>query len=1318
MESNKLSNEELNRLQSETYEHLWNGRYRMALNSAKTLFKSRPDDSEAAICLAWSLLENNSPTKAMEYANLAVELKGDQIKAKLYRGYILMRMSIFEGAIQDFNSSVDKQKETLSWTYINKARALAGMFRFSEALKSYELALIIDGGKNPEWQKSKVLYEVAKKIFNDDYSLKEKEAKELLKNCELALKVKENWFVLCSARKVNENKALSSFHDSAFLLEMEAMMNLFQYRPAMKKAEEQKKKFKRDKKFGDLYKALQKYMKNDVDDDQSDLENYLKEETPDKIEVNHKDILPQPKKENSNGARHDLIAYPNDNADIVSIKMFDVVEDSEKGIKRYYQAFDRSFLKHAGAEIIFNNPLYEKQNNELKGEAVWYTNDYVVGRNKFQLKVDKNWDTVIFAQTWGSDERDYWKEGQSKIEIYIDGLKIAEKYFGVGAKDVLEPTKEKDVSPLQSEKTKEKETEKSVKIHEEEQQQTLEELLEELNGYIGLNSIKTSIGDFIDYLEYLEHRKKEGLKSDDHVSLNCAFVGNPGTGKTTIARLFGKIFRAMGILTRGHVIEVDRSALVGQYVGETAQKTEKIIEDAKGGVLFVDEAYTLVKKGGSGQDFGQEAVDVLLKRMEDMRGEFIVIVAGYTDEMETFMSSNPGLKSRFNRTFIFEDYSPDELLEIFDMLIKKADYLIDEEAKDLLKKEFMTLYRARDKTFGNARLVRQFFEEAKMNLSKRYLNLSDVEQTKDAMMTINLEDIQGVLTPDSEKSFMIPVDEEKLSESLIELDTLIGLESVKKDMRDLVKLVRYYIEQGEDVKSKYSSHILFLGNPGTGKTTVARILSKIYSALGLLPKGHLVEVDRQQLVASFVGQTAEKTTAVINSAIGGTLFIDEAYSLVKSDGGGSDFGKEAIDTLLKRMEDDRGKFIVIAAGYTEEMKGFIESNPGIQSRFTKSFTFEDYTPDEMMEITKKIIDSRKVELEENAEMELMKYYTDLYRNRDKNFGNARLVRNTLETAQHQMVLRIAGLSKEERENLKNNSLSSADLVTIINVKSEAKQYEVVINEERLQENLNELYKLAGQDNVKDEVKKLINSLKVAKLRKARGLKVVNKSLHSVFMGNPGTGKTTVARLLSNIYKELGVIEKGHLVEVDRADLVAGYQGQTAIKTDEIINKAMGGTLFIDEAYTLARGANDFGQEAIDTLLKRMEDHKDSFVVIVAGYTNEMKTFVDSNPGLQSRFSNFFTFEDYEPRQLLSIANDISISSGYKLDEGALQLLLEYFTSLYEKRDNNFGNARTAKNVLYKAISNQEVRISQLIDHTDEDLMTIVWDDVHLLFNND
>ena len=244
------------------------------------------------------------------------------------------------------------------------------------------------------------------------------------------------------------------------------------------------------------------------------------------------------------------------------------------------------------------------------------------------------------------------------------------------------------------------------------------------------------------------------------------------------------------------------------------------------------------------------------------------------------------------------------------------------------------------------------------------------------MVIIN--DVVAIFESSNKKNYQVGIDEELLAANLNKLNNLIGLDRVKKDVNELVKLVKYYTMLGEDVQSKFSDHIVFTGNPGTGKTTVARIVSQIYAALGLLPKGHLVEADRQALVASFVGQTAEKTTALINASIGGTLFIDEAYTLSKGgDTSGSDFGKEAIETLLKRMEDDRGKFIVIAAGYTDEMKKFLDSNVGLQSRFTKFIHFEDYTPDELMTITSNLLSEKELHLDDVAADKLKNYYKSI-----------------------------------------------------------------------------------------------------------------------------------------------------------------------------------------------------------------------------------------------------------------------------------------------------------------------------------------------------
>ena len=292
------------------------------------------------------------------------------------------------------------------------------------------------------------------------------------------------------------------------------------------------------------------------------------------------------------------------------------------------------------------------------------------------------------------------------------------------------------------------------------------------------------------------------------------------------------------------------------------------------------------------------------------------------------------------------------------------------------------------------------------------------------------------------------------------------------------------------------------------------------------------------------------------------------------------------------------------------------------------------------------------------------------------------------------------------------SAGKADVVAPVSAESiSAGEIPVAESEESLEELLAQLDALIGLSGVKQEVKSLINLLKMKQIRDARGLKTPNVSKHLVFLGNPGTGKTTVARLLSKIYKQLGVLEKGQLVEVDRGGLVAGYVGQTAIKTQERIDEAMGGVLFIDEAYTLAKGGTDFGQEAIDTLLKAMEDKRDSFVVVVAGYSGPMKTFLESNPGLKSRFNKNIVFEDYSKDELAAIFNAFCAPYGMILDADAESFLMAYLDRLMAHKPENFANGREMRNLFETMVANQANRLSDQGSITDADLCIFVKGDL-------
>ena len=562
-----------------------------------------------------------------------------------------------------------------------------------------------------------------------------------------------------------------------------------------------------------------------------------------------------------------------------------------------------------------------------------------------------------------------------------------------------------------------------------------------------------------------------------------------------------------------------------------------------------------------------------------------------------------------------------------------------------------------------------------------------------------------------------------VEEALAELNGLVGLKPVKDEVTRFVKFVRVAQQrkaQGLKV-APISYHMVFTGNPGTGKTTVARIMAKIYKALGVVEKGHLVECDRGALVAGYTGQTAIKTGEVIDSALGGVLFVDEAYALVN--GKDDSYGQEAISTLLKRMEDDRDRLVVIVAGYTKEMKTFIDANSGLASRFNHYVEFPDYTAEELSEIFRANAKKSQYVLSAEAERDLDAFIAAKTANRDRKFGNARWVRNLFEQAVARQAERVADIANPTQEQLMTIEMRDIGELGKASVGLGAeglartpppgvRYMPASTNVVSVEEALAELNGLVGLKAVKEEVAKFASFVRVAQQRKAAGLKVAPISYHMVFTGNPGTGKTTVARIMAKIYKALGVVKNGHLVECDRGGLVAGYTGQTAIKTGQVIDFALDGILFVDEAYSLVNGNQDtYGEEAISTLLKRMEDDRDRLVVIVAGYTEEMKKFIDANSGLASRFTHYVEFPDYTAEELAAMFRMNAKKSQYVLSADVEKWLDAFVRVRTKKRDRKFGNGRWARTLFEDAVSRQAMRVSKIENPTPEQLKTLTMKDV-------
>ncbi len=640
---------------------------------------------------------------------------------------------------------------------------------------------------------------------------------------------------------------------------------------------------------------------------------------------------------------------------------------------------------------------------------------------------EKSKDNVLyFVRGWGNEDPGSWASHAYSVEINFMETLVVVGVFTFGNKAIPGEIELSEGSRfLTAAEIPQNDTEKDP-----EEEETLEEVLQKLNDLIGLDSIKQRIRGHMDYLDFIKLRQEKGFKENTNISLHSVFTGNPGTGKTTVVKMLGKIYQKKGLLSKGHVHEVDRSILVGEFIGQTAPKTKEAIKEAAGGILFVDEAYMLVRSTKDDKDFGREVLEVLIKEMSDGQGDIAIMFAGYPKETMYMINSNPGLKSRIKHFFHFEDYTPDELIRIADYAADKRMVTLSNQARKEIKKMLTEAYRNRDNTFGNARFAHSLIDEAKMNMGLRIMKSGNFDQlSKEELSEVSLEDVKKIEAQYSKSPIIIEQDNVLLEEALNELNTLVGMPDIKNQVNELVKLVRYYKEIGKNVLNEFSLHTIFTGNPGTGKTTIARIFGKIFKALGVLERGHLIETGKEGLVAGFVGQTALKTQEVIDKAQGGVLFIDEAYAL-SGGGGQSNFGHEAIEVILKNMENKRGKFAVIAAGYPDNMAQFLKMNPGLKSRFDRIVHFPDYRPETLYKIAVKMLNQRGLYPDSAAEDLLKSQIINIWKRRDKYFGNARSIRRIAEQAVRNQNLRMADTDPALRTEEMQQVLQTEDLQKI------------------------------------------------------------------------------------------------------------------------------------------------------------------------------------------------------------------------------------------------------------------------------------------------
>ncbi|WP_333736020.1 AAA family ATPase [Streptomyces sp. IBSBF 2806] len=519
--------------------------------------------------------------------------------------------------------------------------------------------------------------------------------------------------------------------------------------------------------------------------------------------------------------------------------------------------------------------------------------------------------------------------------------------------------------------------------------------LERLEAMPGLGPAKERIRTLRSRMTVRRRLLAQGLGAGAQApSPHLVFTGNPGTGKTTVARLIGDMYRELGLLERGHVVEVGASDLIDRVVGGTARLTDEAMDRALDGVLFIDEAYGLSDQRDG---FGREAVQTLVARMENDRDRVVVVVAGYPQEMEEFLAMNAGLNSRFDpENFIsFADFDVELLQRILFDGMRAQGMHWTPALEDRLRTVVASLHATKDEKFGNARAMRALAGAVFDTWSARVVSAA-------AEVPLPAADAQDV--PERYREHLDRPAPDPMA-LVAGLDALVGLSAVKARMVGLTNRLR--LRQARETGGFAAPHLLFVGPPGTGKTTVARMTGELFREMGLLRKGHVEEVSRAELVSQYLGGTAIKTREAVARALDGVLFIDEAYSLSSTAGSQSDYGSEAITTLVAEMENHRGRLVVVAAGYPAEMDTFLAGNSGLRGRFTERIVFDDYSVPELAEILRRLAAGEHYGLTPGAVRRAEAWLTDQKRRYAATFSNGRAVRNLFEEMEARLAARLA-----------------------------------------------------------------------------------------------------------------------------------------------------------------------------------------------------------------------------------------------------------------------------------------------------------------------
>ncbi len=807
--------------------------------------------------------------------------------------------------------------------------------------------------------------------------------------------------------------------------------------------------------------------------------------------------------------------------------------------------------------------------------------------------------------------------------------------------------------------------------------------MERLESLIGLDSVKREVHSLRRQLELAMKRKEHGLPADMPF-LHARFYGNPGTGKTTVAKLLGQIYKEAGLLSKGHVVFAERKTLIaGRWYDSVNSATMEAIEEAQGGILFIDEAYNLYV-ADDGKDPGQDVISTLLTVLsDDTKKDWMLIMAGYPLEMEKMMQMNPGFKSRVPNVFHFMDYDAGQLMQIAELYCKEHVYTLEEDARVQLQAVISREYAGRPKNFENARYVVNLFETVILKrMGERLTSIKNPDRKM--LTTIIAEDIPSL-------------SEVKESRKMQNFSQMVGLSELKESIRshlNYVKLCNNRLRAGLSTRMP-PLHMIFSGNPGTGKTTVADFIGEIYASMGILSEGNVIKVTKKELVGTWVGETERNMREILARARGNVLFIDEAYEL-NPKGNEKDYGKMVLDALVDELGGDNPATIVIMAGYPKEMEELLECNPGLKSRFPNVFHFKDYSVEELMKIALSGQAAKDFTFTPTAKKRLEAYIRREVLKKQKSFGNGRFVTRLITNV---ILPRMATrLSEIENPTVKQLQTVVADDIPIT-LEEMRSINGSGFDEKLINDSLERLDAMVGLPKVKQAIHNFVD---VARYRNSIGEKFVGSGvLKWSFTGNTGTGKSTVAKIFTDILKGMNLLAKGNFVEVKGEQIfnVSEYSCDQVLKS--AVDRSRYGMLFIDgdapefenrEVYALT---NEQLKIKLTSLTTEMGG---AGAIIVAECSAKRQSLVASmNCNGIYEFDHTIVFDDYTSDELYRILDQCLAAHKVRFTEEASAKIVGYISDMLADKGPQMANARTMKllsRTIYEIVMLRESRTAK------------------------